>query len=112
MEQAPPVSPVVDENAVARTAVEKERQMEKGFSASEARAKEIQEKDQLVADKLALERKQRELEERLAAQEAELERQRQQQKQQHQQQKPEGMSREMLEEQLRILQAQLQAKQT
>ncbi|KAF8949409.1 hypothetical protein BGZ47_003821 [Haplosporangium gracile] len=110
MEQVPPVLPIVDENVAARAAAEKERQIEKGFSASEGRAKEVQEKNQLVADKLALERKQRELEERLAAQEAELERQRQQQKQQQQQ--SEGMSREMLEEQFRIIQAQLQAKKT
>ncbi|KAK3830596.1 MAG: Dolichyl-phosphate-mannose-protein mannosyltransferase-domain-containing protein [Linnemannia elongata] len=108
VEQAPP-APVVDEKA-AEKAAEKERRKEIAFSASEARAKEIQEKNQLVADKEALEKKQRELEERLAAQEAKLERQRQQQQQQ-QQQSPEGMSREMLEEQLRILQAQLQAKE-
>ncbi|KAG0307526.1 hypothetical protein BGZ97_000366 [Linnemannia gamsii] len=106
--QAPPSEPVVDEKVAAKAA-EKERRKEKAFSATEARAKEVQEKIQLVADKGALERKQRELEERLAAQEAELERQRQ--RQQQQQQPTEEMSREMLEEQLRVLQAQLQAKE-
>ncbi|KAF9120465.1 hypothetical protein BGW39_011363 [Mortierella sp. 14UC] len=85
---------------------EKAKRVEMAFSATEARAKEVQEKNQLLAEKQALEIKQRELEKRLAAQEAELQRQKQQQQQQ-----PEGMSREMLEEQLRILQAQLQAKE-
>ncbi|KAF9191710.1 hypothetical protein BGZ50_009183 [Haplosporangium sp. Z 11] len=135
--------------------VEVEERRKKMMLDAESRAKEVLEKQQLMADKLALETKQKELEERLAAQERELERQRQiheqlelnkaererqskeqqqqqqqQQEQQRQQQnehqqrlnenqrqkdgqnaamqKQDELIRQMLEEQVRLLQAQLE----
>ncbi|KAF8955182.1 hypothetical protein BGZ46_002710 [Entomortierella lignicola] len=76
-------------------------------AAAEAKGKEALEKQRLMAEKEELERKRRELEERLAAQEKEIERQRAEQARKQQQQQNKGQSREELEEQVRILEAQL-----
>ncbi|GJJ77085.1 dolichyl-phosphate-mannose-protein mannosyltransferase [Entomortierella parvispora] len=98
---------------------------------ADSRTQEALEKQQLKAEKEALEEKQRQLEARLAAQEQELEQQRllqkqreleqqllqqqqeqarqQEQQRQQQQQVPSEPTREMLEEQVRILQAQLES---
>ncbi|KAF9355537.1 hypothetical protein BGX34_010416 [Mortierella sp. NVP85] len=57
---------------------EADERLKRMAAAAESRAKEMQEKQQLVANKEALEQKKRELEERLAAHEKELEHQRQQ----------------------------------
>ncbi|KAI8353875.1 Dolichyl-phosphate-mannose-protein mannosyltransferase-domain-containing protein [Mortierella sp. GBAus27b] len=56
---------------------EADERLKRMTAAAESRAKEMQEKQQLIADKEALEQKKRELEERLQAHERELEEQRQ-----------------------------------
>ncbi|KAF9305014.1 hypothetical protein BGZ74_011671 [Mortierella antarctica] len=65
----------VQEEQEAQQAAEKPEGWESRLALAEARAKEIQEKVDLLAAKVALERKQKELEKKLAAQEAELLRQ-------------------------------------
>lgn len=119
----------------------KTERMTQMIANADSRAQEVLEKQQLEADKIALEEKQKQLEARLMAQEKELERQRlmqqkrelelqqreleqllhqqqlqemrlqeeQQQQQRGQQQASSEPTREMLEEQVRILQAQLES---
>ncbi|KAG0044464.1 hypothetical protein BGZ83_010316 [Gryganskiella cystojenkinii] len=119
----------------AQKAAEDADHVAKTMREAESMAREFLEKQQLMADKMALEEKQRLLEERLEAQERELEQQRLLQKQrelektlheqeqeqerlrqlqeqmQQQHQAHSETTKEMLEEQVRILMAQLEANQ-